>query len=304
MTLVSPSLRAELDALRGRLRGRVTSRMQGERRSKVRGAAGEFFGHRPYSAGDDVRRLDWKAYARSGQPVLKQFRVEEERALRFVIDSSASMESVYHATQVLTAALAYVALAEGERVQLFAGSNSADWVDVPRRALKGFPGLAMGLEATTCQGATSLHDLINDVVRHAPRPGVLGLLSDFLDAEGAERAIKNARSRGHEVWLLHCRDASDAVQSLWGDYTLEDAETGELCEVTIDDGTLAEYTDMLNRHAQSLEQLARTVGGHYLPFAPQERASSICARIYGIGAASSAVPAAAASGAKSGRAAP
>ena len=65
----------------------------GARRSVRRGSSAEFADHRPYYAGDDVRRIDWNAYARLEQLVLRLFVAEEDLTLYLLLDTSRSLAS-------------------------------------------------------------------------------------------------------------------------------------------------------------------------------------------------------------------
>ena len=81
-SLLDPAFVRELEALRRRLSVTVQSGGAGERASRRRGGSAEFQDHRPYAPGDDLRRVDWSAFARTGEPVLKLFRAEEDSVLR------------------------------------------------------------------------------------------------------------------------------------------------------------------------------------------------------------------------------
>src|SRR5687768_6215149 len=74
-------------AVRRHFRGSAS----GARRSKNRGSSAEFAEHRPYYPGDDVRRIDWNAYARLEELVLRLFVAEEDLSLYLLIDTSASL---------------------------------------------------------------------------------------------------------------------------------------------------------------------------------------------------------------------
>src|SRR5262245_41387207 len=89
--LLDPAFVRELEALRRRLEVHARSGASGEHVAKRRGGAAEFQEHRAYAPGDDLRRIDWAAYARSGEPVLKLFRAEEDVVSRLVLDASASL---------------------------------------------------------------------------------------------------------------------------------------------------------------------------------------------------------------------
>src|SRR5690606_7147770 len=66
--LLDPSFLIELEALRRMLRPRVASGGSGDRVGAARGGSAEFREHRAYAPGDDPRRIDWLAFARTGTP--------------------------------------------------------------------------------------------------------------------------------------------------------------------------------------------------------------------------------------------
>src|SRR5215470_7745127 len=92
MGLLDPAFARELEALRRRMQIRARSGGGGEHIAKRRGGSAEFLEHRPYTPGDDLRRMDWLAFARTGEPVLKLFRAEEDVVVRLVVDASASLD--------------------------------------------------------------------------------------------------------------------------------------------------------------------------------------------------------------------
>src|SRR5262245_49495246 len=81
----------ELEALRRRMQVRARSGGGGEHLAKRRGSSAEFLEHRAYAPGDDLRRIDWLAFARTGEPVFKLFRAEEDVVVRILIDASTSL---------------------------------------------------------------------------------------------------------------------------------------------------------------------------------------------------------------------
>src|SRR5262249_23004735 len=120
--LLDPAFLRELEALRRRLAIRVRSGAAGEHTARRRGGAAELLEHRPYAAGDDLRRVDWAAYARSGEPVVKVFHAEEDVVVRLVCDASASMRAGEPPKSAmmarLAAAIGYMTLAGSERAQI------------------------------------------------------------------------------------------------------------------------------------------------------------------------------------------
>src|SRR5579859_1309531 len=125
-TLLDP---ATLDSL-GRLeliaRHVVDGFLQGMHRSPHVGFAMDFAHHRPYSPGDDVRRIDWRAFARSERFYLKQHEVSTNLRAHILLDASGSMAyrsksdavSKFRYAQMLAAGLAYFILRQKDSVGL------------------------------------------------------------------------------------------------------------------------------------------------------------------------------------------
>src|SRR5690606_29495617 len=108
-------------------RGRVRGTQQGKRRSGMFGASLEFADYRPYAPGDDIRRLDWNVYGRTGRAYIRQYWDEQELNATFYLDVSRSMRKddgqtdasgagnkLVHALQ-LAALVGYAALCGDDR---------------------------------------------------------------------------------------------------------------------------------------------------------------------------------------------
>ena len=95
-----------------------------QRRTKQLGGGIEFADHREYSSGDDFRYLDWNVYARHGELLLKRFQEEEDLHVYLLLDCSRSMAfgapAKFDLARQVTAALAYIALADLDRVAVVA----------------------------------------------------------------------------------------------------------------------------------------------------------------------------------------
>src|SRR5262249_39364348 len=146
----------------------------GEHLARRRGGSSEFQEHRPYAPGDDMRRIDWAAYARTGEPVLKLFRAEEDVVARLVCDASASLEhgepSKLDVARRLAAAVGYMTLAQSERAQLFVAGAGLSREHAPVRGRAGLPALLRALEGVKAEGGTDLAKAVDGVVRKSARP--------------------------------------------------------------------------------------------------------------------------------------
>ena len=139
MKYLNHNLLSRLGNLPLEARHSMTGNVSGRHRSASRGSSVEFAEYRKYVAGDDTRRLDWKAYARSDRYYIKEFEADTNLRAYIVMDLSGSMN--YHPEQVetkymracrLAANLAYIAIRQGDAVGLSFARQTKDGAAHPR----------------------------------------------------------------------------------------------------------------------------------------------------------------------------
>jgi uncharacterized protein (DUF58 family) len=229
-----------------RIRSRLVAEgvYAGAHRSARRGSGIEFGGHREYVPGDDLRWVDRRALLRHGRLLVRQFETETDRALRLVVDASASMgyrgsrakETKLGVCALASAALARIALASGDPIGLtYLGGEHARPVGVSG-GREAFDRVLGSLEDARAGG-----DAVRDVAlvdralgllaRAARRGAVVVVLSDLLDlpAESAERFAAMA-ARGRSVVMVQVLDPDEIdlpfdgtvrLRSLEGDVVVE-----------------------------------------------------------------------------------
>ncbi len=266
--LLDPSFLRELEALRRRLDVRARSGDAGERLASRRGSSVEFQEHRPYAPGDDPRRIDWMAYARSGEPVIKLFRAEEDLIARLLVDRSASMSfgepSKLRVASKLAAALGYMTLARLERAQLVEAHAERTLVRPPVRGRASLPELLRSLGALEAAGPLDLARAIDGALRQSHRPGLLAVFSDFFDGGPVLAALARARAAGHDLALVQVLAREEVEPQLEGDLLLVDAETDATVEVTADAAALEAYARRLAGLCDELRAFALRQGAPYL----------------------------------------
>ena len=277
-SLLDPGFARELEALRRRMQVRARSGHGGDHMAKRRGGSAEFLEHRPYTPGDDLRRIDWLAFARTGEPVFKLFRAEEDVVVRLVIDASASLDdggepSKMTMAKKLAASVGYMAIAGSERAQVITaseGRGGLSRVGEPSRGRASLPKLLRELEGIVPSGGTDLARAIDSVVQRSPRPGMLVIVSDFFDPGAFDQAVGRAAAAGHDLALLQVL-SEDELRPPWdGDLALFDAETGDVVEVTVDARAVAAYIDRLNALILGLRALAKRTRGAYVRVSTKE----------------------------------
>ena len=129
--VVAPSELSALRDLELLARTTVEGLRQGLHRSPFHGYSAEFSQYRHYRPGDDLKYVDWKAFARTDRLYSRQFREQTSMSVMIALDSSGSMDypaegiSKFRYASILAAALAYLISSQGDTVGLMSMTNGA-----------------------------------------------------------------------------------------------------------------------------------------------------------------------------------
>ena len=234
----------KLDRLAILSRRAMAGQIQGERRSPKRGQSVEFADYRPYTEGDDFRRIDWNAYARLERFFIKLFVEEEDLLVHLLVDASRSMdwgEPNKFAYAVRAAgALGYIALAGLDRLTV--STLGARGQLTPRRGRPQALPLFRFLQDVQPQGEANLAAALTSYAGAARQPGPLLLISDLMD-DGWSAGLRALAGRGFDVTVLHILAPAEVDPQLSGDLNLIDSETDAAIEITADFGLLQRYRD-------------------------------------------------------------
>lgn len=231
----------------------------GLHKSPHRGFSAEFSEHREYTAGDEIRHMDWRVYARSDRYYVKLYEQETNLRATLVLDNSASMGfgGKIDYSRHLAACLAYLlskqqdlaglcAVDESVRVELPPGSSSAH-ID---RLFKELETLPVG---TTTELPRQLHALAEKL----PRRSLVILISDlWVDSSELFRAVQHLRYRKHQVMIIHLLHQEEITlqgPAFQRQVTLEDMESGE--KIAVDPADIREsYRHQVEEHLTSLRR--------------------------------------------------
>ena len=238
-----------LDAALMRLRGSVGEGRRGGGRSH---GQSEFRGHRPYSPGDDLRRLDWNAYGRLGKYFMREFERERAEHVTVLLDCSRSMGAGNPAKHVLArrvaAAFGYLALKRGGSVTL-AGLAPVEGLPRFNRYLdqlrKAEPDSAVGLEAQA-----------SALAARGRAPSDLVVIGDCLEPLEALQPLKTMSERRTAITLVQVLAPDELEPAQGGSVELHGIEEAETLELTLDASTISEYRRQLELHIESIETIA------------------------------------------------
>jgi uncharacterized protein (DUF58 family) len=227
-----PLVLAKISTMTLRARHVVEGLLSGLHQSPYRGYSVEFAEHREYVPGDEIRRIDWKAYGKFDRYFVKEY--EEETNLRayLLLDASASMD--YGSDTIrkfdygcyLAVSLAYLMLRQGDDVGLITFGAQVQQYIPPRAGLKHMQAVTSVLEATQPDGETHLDEVLREVAGKIKKRGMIIILSDLFDTpDMVMHALKYFRHRRNEVIVFHLLDKNELEFPFERLTVFEDMET-------------------------------------------------------------------------------
>lgn len=229
---LDPRVLARIDNLELVARAVVEGFLNGLHRSVQLGFSTEFAQHRAYVPGDDLRRLDWRVFARTDRYLVREYEAETNTNVFLALDVSRSMAygssgaTKLDAARVIGAALAYLAHRQRDRVGYAAfAADVAEYIP-PAAAHFQLVLHALGRAQPRDRGelAAPLARL-GDALR---RRGIIIVLSDCYEAPGVVAdAVGGLRTGGHDVVVMHVLDRAELEFPFEAPGTFEDLETRE-----------------------------------------------------------------------------
>ncbi len=240
----------------------------GHNTSRFAGAGQEFLDHRNFTHGDDLRAVNWRAYLRLEKLFLKMFQLEPRIPVRVLLDISQSMTtgaaSKFDYSRKLAAALCYVGLVRLDAICLQPFSTKLHDAFTASGGRHRFQPAVNFLSALKPGGQTGFLPAARAFLARYPQPGLVLVISDFLDDGDCEKPLQYLADFGHELMLLHVWADEDREPPWDGELELEDAETGEHLELAFDAEARARYTAEFDAYAGELERVALRNSGRYV----------------------------------------
>jgi uncharacterized protein (DUF58 family) len=232
---LQPSVVAQLGTMELRARLVVEGFITGLHKSPYHGFSVEFTEHRPYMAGDEIKHIDWKAYAKTDRYYIKQFEEETNLKSYVVLDASASMHygSKGHLTKLEYAAftagaLSYLMVEQRDAVGLTVYDEHVRTVIPPRATRSNLKQILVELERTEPGKKTGIAASLHEVAETIKRRGLVIILSDFFDDPAKViTAFKHFRHKGNEVIVMQVLDPMEQSFAFGADATFKDMESSE-----------------------------------------------------------------------------
>jgi len=253
---VDPKILARIGNLELLARTVVDGFINGLHRAPFFGASIDFAEHRGYVAGDDIRRVDWRLYARTDRYYVKQYEADTNTNFTVLLDISKSMQFTSGGVtkleygQFLAACLAFLAQRQRDRVGIIT-FNEEIVTHVPPSA-KHFNVVLLTLDRARAERPGRLSEPLKKMAEHFKRRGILLLISDFYDEpDEILEAIKPLRFLGNELIVFHVLDPREIDFAYDEASTFEDLETTEQMPV-VPQSFRDQYRSMIQDHINAL----------------------------------------------------
>ncbi len=282
-----PQTLARLKTFELRAKMIVEGVMSGQHRSPYRGFSVEFAQHRPYVAGDDVRHLDWKVYARSDKLHLKQYQQETNLDLIVMVDASGSMNygsrsfaeasgvgrktslddrdywSKFDHATAMAAALSYITLRQGDRVGVIVFADEVVAMLARTGSMGAWRQVIGALSTQPVARPTNLGRAIDQMIAKFSNRCLIALVSDFFEDPAQIRAaMARVKHKGHDLMAFQVLDRAER------DFEFSEAAPFEGLEgegiVKVDPRAVkAAYLDAIGKHIEAVEKTTRGFGFDY-----------------------------------------
>lgn len=232
---LQPHVVSRLANMELRARLVVEGFITGLHQSPYHGFSVEFAEHRQYMPGDEIRRIDWKLYGKTGRYYVKQFEEETNLKSYLILDASRSMgfASAGNLTKLtygsyLAAALAYLMIKQQDAVGLTLFDEGVRAFIPPHATPTYLRQILLALHHALPSGKTGAGPALHQVADRIKRRGLVIVISDLLDNPADVMvALKHFRHKKNEVIVIHLLDPLERSFGFGGDAVFADLETGE-----------------------------------------------------------------------------
>ena len=195
----------------------VEGAITGQHRSPHKGFSVEFAQHREYVQGDEIRRVDWKVFAKTDRYYVREYEEETNLRAMLLLDASGSMgykgengiTKLQHAIK-LSACLAHIIMKQSDSIGLMTFDTKIRSHIPPRSSTRHLRILYEEMLKTRPGGETDISKVFHDIVPRIDKRGMVFILSDcFTDVKSLLASVAHFRHASHEVLIFHVMDRDE-----------------------------------------------------------------------------------------------
>lgn len=271
-TMIDTDFLKELDRFSFMIKKRVSSVYAGERRSIKHGKGIDIIDLREYYPGDDIKLIDWNAYARTERLYIRRYEEEKNLTTHIIVDSSNSMDFGFNITKFeyakkLAIGFAYLVTKENEKFALSTYSDRINEVIQPKRGKKHFLKTVEYLSLKKSEGKTNIEVSMDEYIKFIRSKSLIILISDFIEpVEEIERALYKVSRFVYDFIVINLLDPVERYLELKGDYKLYDMETERILKSYIGERFRKEYIKRVEDHLLKVNKICREINANFYSY--------------------------------------
>jgi uncharacterized protein (DUF58 family) len=264
---VDPKVLARISNLNLLARTVVEGFISGLHRSTYLGRSVDFAEHRAYMPGDDIRRIDWRLFARTDRFYVKEFEADTNTSFTLVLDVSRSMSfgsqglTKLDYARFLAACLAVFSQKQRDRIGIV--TFDQDIVDFVPPSAKHLEIVLHTIDRVTASRPSDYRKPLFKLAQAIHRRSIVVLISDLYDEpEGILDAVKGIRYKGNDLIVFHVLDPAELSFPYDEAANYRDIESGEAVPV-IPEYLREEYRNLVRQH---IDRLMRVLGDNQIDY--------------------------------------
>ena len=256
----------ELERFQLALKRNASSIQSGEHKSPQTGQGMVFKDHKEYIPGDDIRKIDWKAYARTKDFFVKRFEEERRLNIHILLDRSSSMDygnvNKYEFSAKLGLGVAKMSMNTNDKFNYSVFSETLTSISSGRRN-NNISELVEVLNNTRKTPESRIEDCITEYSNRIQNESAVVIFSDFLaDPEKIEAGLESLKHT--QPVVVNVLDSSELDPDFEGDKILKDPESSSKLRTFLSRRTRESYRDKMESHVQELEEISQRNGAEFV----------------------------------------
>ncbi len=285
---IEPGVIARLAGLALDARTPMVGSVSGRHRSPTRGSSLEFSEYRKYVPGDDLRRLDWRAWGRSDKYFIKEYEADTNLRLCLIVDVSGSMnfgpggskesgKTKLDYARKLAGTLAYLAAAQGDAVGLYFAGQEFNREIPPKRSGAHLKHVLDELGNMKAEGETGLPEILHQAAERIRQRALVVIISDlFMDTEKLKSCFQHLRYRKHDVAVFHLLEQNEIDFQFDRPMRFQDLEG--VPPMLIDPTTIAkQYREAVQLYLEEIKLMMRDSAVDYRRVAIEQHYAEVLA---------------------------
>lgn len=214
----------------------------------------DFYGHRKYMPGDDVRKIDWKAYMRTDEFYIKEFGEQKNMNVNIILDISSSMDfgnpNKFEIGKTLSVGISYLTLKQMDNLSIYTLNDKLNCNFKGIRGKDNFYNIMEDINNLNSSGKTNLKDILN---LNNSSSGITFIISDFFD-EDIETALDYLITKGQEVVMIHLLSPSEINPDYNRELKLIDKESGNIVRLSFDKNIKQKYINKIEKFISNIKE--------------------------------------------------